>query len=303
MQSSTHSSTHITTLCVVTATGADAQKFLHGQLTNHVEGLPNAHAQRNSWLTAKGRMLANFWLVRFDADSKEPGYAIIMPRELVEATVKRLRMFVLRSKCVLTVRDDLFVNATLHTTSDVTQLEHYPVSGNLDAFSLDMLNGIQFEISMSAAEPTNDNDWQLACITAAEPWVVNATTDHFVPQMINFDVIHGVHFKKGCYPGQEIVHRTKMLGRVRRRMIRATVNINSELMPKVGDPIYSKHFGDQAAGMIVCVAHTENKQIQLLVSALLEGIHANDLSLTATGDSALVVGIAPYAVPELVAEQ
>jgi tRNA-modifying protein YgfZ len=296
-----------TPLRVIVVTGDDATAFLHGQLTNHVESLPPGHAQRNAWCTAKGRMLANFWLIHLGDPfaGSTAKYVMLMPAELVDVTLKRLRMFVLRSKCTFAPMDWLVTADGLGEVSE--PIAHYPIDVAQAMICLPTRNGMQLQIHTNQPAASEDfASWHSACVAAAEPWLCQATVDQFVPQMLNFDVLHGVHFQKGCYPGQEIVHRTKMLGRIRRRMMRAIVTLPSDVSaPKAGDPVYSKQLGDQPAGMVVC-ASANMASHSILFSAMLEGIAANDLALTAhiDGVSKAVLNLegCPYAVPELIAK-
>jgi tRNA-modifying protein YgfZ len=296
--------TFATPLRAIAVAGDDATTFLHGQLTNHVQSLPPGHAQRNAWCTAKGRMLANFWLVHLEAPfaGSNAKYLLLMPAELVDATLKRMRMFVLRSKCTFTPLD---FSVTADGFREVSEpIAHYPIHATEAMISLPTCNGMELQIHAGQlTAPEDFASWESACVAAAEPWLSQATVDHFVPQMLNFDVLHGVHFQKGCYPGQEIVHRTKMIGRIRRRMMLALAKIPSGVSPpKAGDAIYSKQLGDQPAGMVVS-ASANAASYSILFSAMLEGVAANDLALAPHIDGVstapLTLEGCPYSVPEL----
>jgi tRNA-modifying protein YgfZ len=192
------------------------------------------------------------------------------------------------------------VSATLNAVPDaLVSKAHYPIVQSAQGFELPLNNGISLRVAPAEPNlPANDNAWQLACVNAAEPWITAPTVDQFVPQMVNFDVLNGVHFQKGCYPGQEIVHRTKMLGRVRRRAVIATAAVQAS-EAKAGDSVYSKQLGgEQAAGMVIAAA-IDGTQSKLLISSMLEGVAANDLSLSSQFETMLTCVNPPYRVAEL----
>jgi folate-binding protein YgfZ len=108
----------------------------------------------------------------------------------------------------------------------------------------------------NAAPASTESLWAAWDIEAGIPTVVAATQEQFVPQTVNFDLIHAVSFDKGCYPGQEIVARTHYLGKVKQRMVRARLAPNTT--PAPGDKLYTAQYGDQASGMIVTAARNED---------------------------------------------
>ena len=139
--------------------------------------------------------------------------------------------------------------------------------------------------------------WDSLAIAEGIPTISPATQDMFVPQMANFELIGGVNFKKGCYPGQEIVARTQYRGILKRRMVH--VHSLSSSAPRPGDPVYGKEFGDQPAGMIVNVAPAADCGFDALVVAQIDSIKSGSLSLATTGDNPLTLRSLPYAIPEL----
>jgi tRNA-modifying protein YgfZ len=161
-------------LSVIRAQGADAIPFLQGQLSNDFALLPLGQWQLAAYCSAKGRMLASFWGIKLGNED----IALVLSQDIAAATLKRLSMFVLRSKVKLTETSDL--------------LPELFANHGLAAWS-------EREVPRGVAR-----------ITA--PLV-----DLFVPQMLNYESIGGVSFKKGCYPGQEIVARSQFRGAIKRR--------------------------------------------------------------------------------------
>ena len=275
---------------VLAVTGDDAAQFLHGQLTNDVEGLAVGAAQWNGWCTPKGRLLATFLLLRH-AD----GYLIVLPAELAAPIAKRLRMFVLRSKVQIADASELYAHIGIagkhaaqlvasHWGSTPAPMRWIDKDGAI-CVALDTERFIALVPSQSAAalrerfsrdwQRAGSDEWSWSMIQAGIPVVVAATQEAFVPQMANFDLVGGVSFHKGCYPGQEIVARTQYRGGLKRRM--ALAHVGGDDRPKPGDSVYSPAFGEQSAGTIVSAAPSPDGGFDALVVAQIESLEKDDL--------------------------
>lgn len=244
----------LTHLGVLAVSGPDADHFLHNQLTNDVLGLQHGALQLTGYCTAKGRLLATFILWKTD-----DGFMLILPRELLPGIQKRLQMFVLRSKVTLSdvshqvaligiAAPDLEqVNwsgaAGLHAT--------WPPSVGLQRAlwmgSIDQASKFWHDLS-ATIPPTDASCWRWLDIRAGLPMVVEATREQFVPQMVNFDLVGGVNFRKGCYPGQEVVARSQYLGKLKRRMLPASTRAASAAP---GMEIFSAADPGQPCGLVV----------------------------------------------------
>ena len=214
--------------------GDDARTFLHTQLTSDVKHLESNSAQHSAWCTPKGRMVASFLIYRERSD-----YRALLSADLLETIRKRLQIFVLRSKVIISDLSDTCqvlglagpqAEAVLHgaglpAPGDALKTAAYPdgfvirldskryiiVVGN-DAAS------VLWTKLAAHARPAGTPVWQWLDIQAGLPLISDATKEQFVPQMANFDAIGGVSFHKGCYPGQEIVARAQYLGKVKRHL-------------------------------------------------------------------------------------
>lgn len=236
--------------------GDDAQSFLHGQLTCDVQALKMGRSSYGGYCTPKGRLLATFLLW-----AENGGYTMLLPAPLAEATRKRLSMYILRAKVKAGILDDAIIGvsgvdaiadianlggtkpASLHGiehTADVRTIA-LPQERHLVVLPRSGASGIQ------AAAP---GSWERLDIAAGIPFIVQATQEEFVPQMVNLDLIGALSYTKGCYPGQEIVARTHYLGRLKQRMFRAMLAAPAA----AGDRLYCAELGDQSAGMIVTAA-------------------------------------------------
>lgn len=226
-------------LALVAVDGDDAVDFLQGQLTNDLREVTATRSQLSAWCSPRGRVLTDFLVFRHDGR-----LLLQLPQSLLQATLARLRMFVLRAK--VTLED---VSASLmrlglvgdgvesrladligplpagsgesHTRNQVTCIRlhgprpRYEIVGSAEA--LLALKNACLEIALDAGTEA----WTLLNIASGIAEIEPATSDAFVPQMINLDRIGAVSFTKGCYVGQEIVARTQHLGRIKRRMYRA----------------------------------------------------------------------------------
>lgn len=249
-------------------TGEESRTFLNNLLTCDVSALTPDRSTYGGFCTPKGRLLATFLLRCTDQ-----GFVMHLPAQLHEAVLKRLSMYVLRSK--------------VRVSDASNTLSHFGVAGDEPGSLLQRLFGAapsvahavahlpeatlirlpteRYEVVVPSATATTclaalraaateaePSHWNWLDIHAGIPVILPATQEEFVPQMVNLDCIGGVSFTKGCYPGQEIVARMHYLGRLKQRMYRA--HIASDAAPRAGDRLYSTEFGAQSTGMIVSAA-------------------------------------------------
>jgi hypothetical protein len=287
---------------VIEAHGADAAAFLHAQLTNDVLALPDGHAQWNGWCTPKGRLLVTFLLWR-----EGERFFMVLPKALQQAVQKRLQMFVLRSKVAL--RDagtDAILIGLAHGVPQSTELVSMRFDQHADRAALrlspyrtllvvapESAESCWMERTSGGAHEAGETAWRLAGIAEGIYSLTPETQEQFVPQMVNFDLTGGVSFRKGCYPGQEIVARTQYRGILKRRMIRA--ECASAL--KSGDAVFAAEFGDQPAGQVAEAVTRADGITEMLVVAQIESIRAG--SLRAGDGTPLTPLPLPYRVPEI----
>ena len=202
-------------LRILAVSGPDRLSFLQGQLTQDVASARPDGTVMAGWADAKGRLLFAGHLFSTQV-ATEDALALLVPAELAETLLKRLRMYVLRARAqpmLLNLRIAGLIGAPTPT-----------VAGQL----LQILGERERHLLLTPAAPTaQDNtdpsprsDWLLADVRAGIPTIVSETTGEFIAQMVNLDLLDGISFTKGCYTGQEIVARMKYRGRVKRRMLR-----------------------------------------------------------------------------------
>jgi folate-binding protein YgfZ len=278
---------------VIRATGADAKSFLHAQLTQDVQGLSEVETKMAGYCSAKGRLYAIFQMyVQGDE------VYLITHRSVLEAVIKRLRMFVLRAKVVL---DDVSDNVTLvgfcgsgALTAGVKETQGGGTRLGLFPAWVDGV-GCARELRVGGVGVVNDalvadvNTWQWLDIMAGVPHIEAVSSELFVPQMVNLDRIGGVNFKKGCYPGQEIVARSHYLGKLKRRMQNAVLEWTADVsVLSIGSDVYSSQDTTQPAGQIVATAHSpiEPNALHVLYEVSLPMLEG-DVALSAQGINAV----------------
>ncbi len=237
--------------------GPEARKFLNSQSTNDVLALADDAVQLDGYCTPKGRLLASFieW-------PSAQGIYLATARALAAPITKRLSMYVFRAKLKIRDESDGWYALGLQGAGLAAAIDQLGMSmpevwkltqkGLWTALGLPQVGA---DLSVAASrimlwvpaadlvqalellgEPVqNSQAWRAADIEAGLPRIVPASSELFVPQMLNFDLINAVNFKKGCYPGQEIVARSQYLGKLKRRMLRGS----SSVLPAPGDDIHS----------------------------------------------------------------
>jgi folate-binding protein YgfZ len=297
-------------LCSVLAIdGPDAAAFLQGQLSNDVAALTPERCQYTSYNSPKGRVLAN--LVLWQAAPQ--AFRALLPAELADGVARRLRMYVLRSKVTIAELGDAAgltgVGGPAAETVLVQALGVAPALfgvAEVDGATLLSLPGPRYVVIAPNARseelrgrlarharPATPAVWRWLTIDAGVPVVTAATQEQFVLQALNWEVLGGVSFHKGCYPGQEIVARTRYLGRLKERLY--ALHTAGPATP--GARIFGSVFGDQACGTVVNAAPAPEGGTTLLAVVQIAAADARDLRLDAVDGPRLDARALPYAVP------
>ena len=300
-------------LGLIAVAGPEAQTFLQGQLSNDLRELSETHTQLSSHCSAKGRMLANFRVLRF-----EESLFLLLPRVQKDSLLKRLRMFLLRAKATIDDASDALVCIGLIGACAETSLTQafgrLPSEPNAmlrkDATALiriadananprylligpaEAARGAWEAARADGAEPSNPDLWALHDIRAGIPTVLPETSDSFVPQMANMQLIDGVSFHKGCYTGQEVVARMQYLGKLKRRMYIAQAELDADAEPPAPGTLLSSpnSTSEQASGRVVDARATGNGHWEMLVVAEISAAESGELRL---GDAGPVLRISP----------
>jgi len=297
---------------IIAAYGEDAAAFLQAQFTNDINQVDEAHSQLSALCSPKGRMLCNFRIFR-----REQTYYLVLPYELLEAALSRLRMFVLRSKVTLEDASDALMGIGASGNKIIEHLGD--IAGRLpenidDAieykdFTIIRVAGVlpRFEIyglleAMKKlwqaldvhATPVGANVWELMNIQAGIPVITASTIDAYVPQMANMHLINGVSFTKGCYPGQEIVARMHYLGKLKRRMYR--IGFAAHDRPKAGSALVTESSTEsQDIGSILSAQQTPDGNYEALAVIQVNDAENSQLKLGDANGPVVTVLDLPYA--------
>jgi len=246
-------------LSAIRFSGADAGDFLHNQVSADVLALSSGDSTFACYCEPKGRVLALMLIARVDDD-----YYVLMSRSLTSSVASRIKIYVMRAQVNIDVLDDSEV-AGLHP-DDASQdpidrlcLVKVPDSGNTLLIS-DGNTPLQ-------TRPAEADAWKLAELKRGITWLNSESSGQFLPQMLDFDSLGAVNFRKGCYPGQEIVARTHYLGKVKRhpRLLCTTAKIVPKPLEKIR--IYSA--GDPFDAIIAdCGRREDNGNCLLVVTRL-----------------------------------
>ncbi len=300
-------------LGVIAVQGADAESFLHGQLTSDVRALTLGRSQMSAYCSPKGRVLAVFRLFRH-AD----GIYLLTPTQGMEALVRRLRLFVLRAKVSVEPVQGVYRLFGLAGEQACTRVgmstalwpEHADAVARTDHVTLVRVPGLlPRAIAMVQAESMDNLDsmrdealpllpekvWTLLDINAGLPTIYPQNADQFVPQMLNLHALDAVSFSKGCYPGQEIVARMQYLSKPKRRMYR--VHLDAAALPGAGEELYAGSIQEGTAiGRIVMATEASGGGYAALAVIAIDQAHAASIRLAEAGTAHMGIEDLPYTV-------
>lgn len=298
-------------LGAVLVEGEDARAFLHAQLTNDVNGLDDTSSALAGYCNPKGRLLAIVRVVPWQGS-----VLLLIPRALMEPTLRRLGMYVLRARVRLAAASGLILvgasgrdmpaalreagldapdipGSSAHSKGVTTirvpgAQPRYVLIGAPDVMQQ------RWNALLASARPVAGHRWRWQDVRAGQPAIVPETVERFVPQMVNLDLIGAVNFRKGCYPGQEVVARMHYRSKPKQRML--LMHADCDAPPVAGTAVYSASFGEQAAGHVVNAERAPGGGVDALVSAQLSVLDSGTLHLGSETGTALQAGELPYSL-------
>lgn len=324
-------------LAVIQISGADAISFMQSQLTQDLTKLIPGQAVLAGYCTPKGRLLATMVLWSDPESDDTPRLYALTKGDLTDALIKRLTMFVLRAKVKVSAAPLSVWGVLIPTASpEELSLEGLADAGITSAAgllysALELLpvqplpyscihtdNGIWIAAPASSTNTTrwwhisqvlnpepqaNQNGWHAADIAAGLPWVTAALQDLFIPQTMNLDLIEGVSFTKGCYPGQEIVARSHYRGTIKRRMAYGVVRItpsddSSVIAGLEGKDIFNANLPNNPCGRIMNAAVGLDQQLHLLMEVQLSDLSHADFRLESAQGQPITMQTLPYRIQE-----
>ncbi|WP_309678113.1 folate-binding protein [Polaromonas sp.] len=297
--------TELTHLGVIRALGEDAVTFLQGQLTQDVALLGPSEARLAAFCNAKGRMQASFVMFKRAEDE----VLLVCSRDILAATLKRLSMFVLRAKAKLSdATADFALHGLVGSAIELIAGAASPAwtKADIDAANLVFLvpgAGQARALRCApagtpppAGPPLAIEQWQWLAVQSGIAMITQPIFEAFVPQMLNYESVGGVNFKKGCYPGQEIVARSQFRGTLKRR----AYLVHTEGTPAVGQEVFHASDAEQPCGLVAAAAANPAGGFDAIVSMQTSAAaDASQVPLTLGSSTGAALTLLPLPYPLL----
>ncbi len=297
--------------------GDDRLTYLQGQLSNDINAVSSSLSQLSALCTPKGRIRTLFHIIQ-DSDNGQDKLLLQLPYTLLADNIKRLKMFILMSKVELNDVSDEYVkigiagknapqflqNAGFNIPEQTNMVTRHNnlillrLAGEQPRFEcLGHFEALQplWDSLAKQAQLLSSRQWRLLDIKAGIPNVFTQTSESFIPQMLNLQVLNGINFKKGCYTGQEIVARMQYLGKLKRRMYLACAH--TDVLPEPGASLYSATSSSgQGAGNIVDAQFSDQGEVLLLAVITNAAVEKQDVFLDQAMQQPLNILELPYSL-------
>jgi folate-binding protein YgfZ len=254
--------TDLSYLAVIKISGVDAAEFLNGQFTSDLSRLNDGGVQASAWCNPRGQVIVNMIIVRTGGE-----FFLLVPREMKDKFISRLRMYVLRAKvmvedcsdampCVGYIHgnNDRYSGIEIERRNPMREraiqdnglvMLHIPVNWNrMIMFGPPAVLRAAWLKLAQLYTSSGSHYWQLYDVLDGQPWILNATTETFLPQLLNLDKLQGLSFDKGCFPGQEVIARLHHRGQYKQRLY--TVKLDNGAAVITGTRLYNE---DQPQGV------------------------------------------------------
>lgn len=293
----------LTHLGVIQVEGEDAAKFIHGQLTQDFSLLGMDAARLAAFCSSKGRMQASF----IGFKRSEGVIVLVCSRDILPATLKRISMFVMRAKARLR---DASAEYTLYglagsAIQNIAANAH-PTWSKADFDDISVVNLYPADATprqlwiAPAGTPAPNGPaldpalWAWLEVRSGVATLSAPVVEEFVPQMLNYESVGGVNFKKGCYPGQEVVARSQFRGTLKRRAFL----VHSETPLNAGDAVYVPTDPEQPVAMVVQAAQAPAGGFDAIISGQIAAVNEGPLHAGSVNGGALFLQALPYALLE-----
>lgn len=258
-------------LSVLEVTGDDAETFLHGQFTNHIKGIGDSF-RLAAYCQPQGRILALMRVTKIDDK-----FFIVLPTDLVPGFVKRLSMFILRSKVSILIASDITVAGLINPSVELPETDKCTFSDGLILGHVADAFGRKRALALASIETLKNHFnliedssvWFESEIEVGLPWVFEKTKEAFIPQWINLDKIGGLVFDKGCYPGQEIISRVHHIGTNPRGMVK--VESAESIDIQAGSDVFQDTAAVGNVVMSVCDDNKTSALVEVTIKSLESG--------------------------------
>ncbi len=299
-------------LGVIRAVGPDAGAFLQGQLTQDVLNMGLDTARLAAFCNAKGRMQASFVVFKRKNDGDEEEFLLVCSADILAQTLKRLSMFVMRSKVKLSDASSDFVlfglagdvAGAIDSGANRSRLHwsKYDFEGRNLVFLYPgagvgrVLCCAPLGTQPPAGQRLAPSIWLWLEVQSGIAMVTQALFEALVPQMLNYESVGGVSFKKGCYPGQEVVARSQFRGTLKRRAYLVHGPLNGSVQPSVGQEVFHSSDIEQPCGLVAASAANPSGGFDAIVSMQTSAVQDGQLTLGSTSGVALTVMPLPYSL-------
>ncbi len=286
-------------LGMIRAQGEEAARFLHSQLTQDFVQLPPDRARLAAFCTSKGRMLASMVGVALSPQD----ILLVTSRDLLAPTLKRLSMFVLRSKVKLVDATQDFAlqglagDAAEGALQGAAEPWSKRAAGAAQVVALYPADGRSRALWVApAAEPLPTGTelpldaWQWGEVRSGVATITAPVTEAFVPQMLNYESVGGVNFKKGCYPGQEVVARSQFRGTLKRRAFR----VHADAAMAAGQEVFHESDAEQPCGLVAQAAPAPGGGWDAIVSMQVSAADGGELAIGSADGPTLELLPLPY---------
>ncbi len=308
---------------IIQVYGEESSIFLQNLLTIDVNKVPLttsnstdeiSYSQLAGFCSAQGRLISTFWISKYITHNVE-SFIIWISKDLAADFSNRLRKFILRSKVTVEYKENEYLILGITTKSPTpnfsklltgaTYKTHLPtvihegIPFNRRIFAISKSEAVNFP----KENISNSKLWDLIEVESGIPRITKNTQEAFVPQMVNIESLGGIDFKKGCYPGQEVVARSQYRGAIKRRLKLAKIDLNgrSHTLPNPGDEIFNIENLDQPAGMVVLSAISNNNEVLLQIEIKLDQLNSKLVIYPGTENQLLISEIKdqPYLIIEI----
>lgn len=294
----------------IVVAGADATEFMQGQFTNDVKLVDSEHSQLSAFCNNKGRMIANFRLF-----NHQQNYFFSLKSDLVEKSISHLQNYILRAEVAIQDVSEQLIHLGVSGENAIKLLSPFMenINQEIDGISHNAEyifiraagNKPRYEIFCDVqhaktlwqkistqAEVVNSKSWDFLNIQAGLPFIDSSSSEEFVPQMTNMELINGVSFTKGCFTGQEIVARMHYLGKLKKRCYK--VHIETESEPANGDKLFAENArAGQNTGALIATEKNPDSGYDALAVIQIADIESN-LFLNDADGPAVTVKQLPY---------
>jgi len=279
-------------LAILEITGLDAEDFLQGQFTSDIKHLPVYKLQISAWCNPKGQVLINFFIFKHKS-----GFILLVPETMKSGFINRLQMYILRAHVEINdyaneiTRIGIAGKNSMQYLADIIKNipgEPGSIIQNEKVYCIHMPDNetrfvmfgeeqalvVVWEQLAEHLTPVGTPQWKLLDILSGYPWIDASTTEKFLPQMLNLDVLNGVSYLKGCYAGQEVIARLRYRGQNKRRLFLALIKQSEK--PEHGVDLIIKD-NEQNVGKVINSQASGDNEFMLLVVADIEAAKSNSI--------------------------